>query len=371
MVFMRLRFRKYAAIATIVAAVLEQASAYACPTIGGLVDFNCDGRHRIVGTGDSFTVGLGDDLLFPEGGYIIRLRSHFPDSELVKLGLRGATAQQLLAFYKQLFVKEPNGKIARRIGKADVLIIDIGRNGYFAKDTPEYTATTIRRLASFLSAEIKKRFGYAPIIAIATEAPTTRGYQRSFVGDLNNVLLLTQTSRFPPLLRFDLLDPSFISWDGLHPSSAGHRELARIVADFIGGEGRSMSVRARPDSDRDGIYDTFEKPKFRTNPRDPDTDKDGAQDGAEAFIHKTNPRNPDTDNDGIVDGQEILQGTDPLNPTRETPQPTLTPTSSPTHIATPTPTPEATATPTAAPTVTPTATSQPTFTATPTPTPTP
>lgn len=326
-------------LAAFSANVATASSAIACPTIGGLIDFNCDGKHRVVATGDSFVVGIGDDKLQPEGGYIVRLKEHFPDSELVKLGLRGATAQGLLAFYKQLFVKQPKSKIARQLGYADVLIIDIGRNGYFSEDTPEFTATAVRRLAKYLEIEIKKRFKYAPIIAIATEAPTTRGYQRSFVADLNDVLLASQTSSMPPLIRFDLLDPSFISWDGLHPSSAGHRELARYVAEFVGGEAQQLSSRVRPDRDSDGIYDTFEKPKFKTNARVADTDGDELLDGNEVFLIKSNPREPDTDGDGISDGDEVLLGTDPLNLPGAKPVPTTTPTAVPMETATPSPTP--------------------------------
>jgi hypothetical protein len=45
-----------------------------------------------------------------------------------------------------------------------------------------------------------------------------------------------------------------------------------------------------------------------------DTDGDGLADYDEIFIHRTDPLQADTDDDGQTDGQEILAGTDPLNP---------------------------------------------------------
>src|SRR4051794_8192543 len=43
---------------TVVCSAVNPAGA--CPLINGLVDFNCDGKHRIVATGDSIVFGVGD-----------------------------------------------------------------------------------------------------------------------------------------------------------------------------------------------------------------------------------------------------------------------------------------------------------------------
>lgn len=74
-------------------------------------------------------------------------------------------------------------------------------------------------------------------------------------------------------------------------------------------------VAALTDTDRDGLYDTFEVQRSLTSPRSADTDRDGIRDGLEdpdrdtltnrteqaAYTH---PRRVDTDGDGIRDGNE-------------------------------------------------------------------
>ena len=101
------------------------------------------------------------------------------------------------------------------------------------------------------------------------------------------------------------------------------------------------------DTDNDGLNDG-EEANIGTDPLDPDTDGDGTSDANDAFpldpnedtdsdgdgignnadldddndgvldtqeiIDGTNPLDPDTDNDGLNDDQEVIVGTDPLNP---------------------------------------------------------
>jgi hypothetical protein len=64
------------------------------------------------------------------------------------------------------------------------------------------------------------------------------------------------------------------------------------------------------DTDGDGRNDADEL-LAGTNPLDPDCDDDGSNDGQE-FVAGTDPWNPDTDNDGLNDGQEAAAGTNPL-----------------------------------------------------------
>ena len=70
-----------------------------------------------------------------------------------------------------------------------------------------------------------------------------------------------------------------------------------------------------PDTDQDGLTDTEEVGTFGTNPLLFDTDGDSCNDGEEIFIYGTNPLDPDTDGDGLWDFVEIVtHHTDPLNP---------------------------------------------------------
>ena len=91
----------------------------------------------------------------------------------------------------------------------------------------------------------------------------------------------------------------------------------------------------RPDTDGDGIPDGIEA-DTGTDPTNPDTDADGRCDGPRAAVSasgpaclpgedtnangaldpgETDPRTPDTDGDGVPDGIEIIDGTDPRDPT--------------------------------------------------------
>ena len=52
-----------------------------------------------------------------------------------------------------------------------------------------------------------------------------------------------------------------------------------------------------------------------TCPSNNDTDSDDLSDFEEVLVYQTNPLEADTDGDGVDDGQEIVDGTDPLDPT--------------------------------------------------------
>ncbi len=66
------------------------------------------------------------------------------------------------------------------------------------------------------------------------------------------------------------------------------------------------------DSDGDGLAD-YEELILGTDPLEPDTDHDGLSDGEELFDHETDPTLADTDVDGLMDGVEVSIGSDPLN----------------------------------------------------------
>ena len=79
---------------------------------------------------------------------------------------------------------------------------------------------------------------------------------------------------------------------------------------------------ATPDSDNDGLTDTFEN-TIGTNPSLVDTDGDGLTDGAEVAIHSTNPLSEDTDGDGASDFDEVNNSTDPTDINSPAPSPPL------------------------------------------------
>lgn len=321
------------------------ASTYACPLVGGLIDYNCDGKHRISVTGDSIVFGTGDELNEGVGGYVLRLEEAFKSSQTFNFGYPGITTARLLSYYKKLLVKKPRSKQVTQLGTSDIVIIDVGRNDYFNRNSSTLTATTIKRLVGFLQAELEKRFGSSPLFVTTVLPHSRREIDLGFIEQVNMVLLKIRGRELPAFLRFDTLDPILLGADGLHPTSAGYDVLANIASEYIAGDAQVRSRISRRDADKDGIYDIFERKKFKTSPKKPDTDLDGLTDGAEVFTHLTDPANPDTDGDGVSDGTEIQDGTDPNVPGGA--------------AATPTATPDVTATATATPTATPTSTPAP------------
>jgi hypothetical protein len=65
-----------------------------------------------------------------------------------------------------------------------------------------------------------------------------------------------------------------------------------------------------PDSDGDGLSDSFERDVLGTDPYKRDTDGDGLSDLREKDFG-SNPTMFDTDGDGVGDGREVTIGTDP------------------------------------------------------------
>jgi lysophospholipase L1-like esterase len=287
--------------------------AFACPLIDGLVDFNCDGQHKILVIGDSVVRGIRDTRYRNNGGYVRRLKKKFPSSTIVNFGLPGYTTEQILSSVKEAFAKTSEIETQEQLLNADLLIIDEGRNDFFEDATPGLVVRNIKRLVTFLNRKLSRnRKSSAPFIQIATLLPTTRGYQRDYINAVNELLLELNSSSLPIGLLFHTLPDTVISYDGLHPDSKGYTTIAKYAAEIISSDIQLACLAIRPDEDTDGIYDKFEKPKYRTDANLTDTDVDGLNDGEEVFTYLTNPLKADTDDDGALDGAEVIAGTNPL-----------------------------------------------------------
>lgn len=308
-----MKLRTFATLLFLIVCTISRSSS-ACPLVNKLIDFNCDGEHRVSVIGDSIVFGTGDERNQGQGGYVLRLQSAFPDSTVNGFGYPGITTNRLLAYYKNLFAKEPCGKEITQLGKSDIIIIDIGRNDYFNRNSSTLTANTIKRLTLYLSTELEKRYGTAPLFVSTILPLTRREIDLGFIKQVNMVLLRIRGKSFPAFLKFDTLSPALLGTDGLHPTSAGYDVLAGIAKKYIAGPAQTRSKSLRKDADKDSVYDIFEKLKFKTSPKKSDSDEDGLEDGAEIFTHKTDPINADTDGDGIADGIEVSQGSDPTVP---------------------------------------------------------
>ena len=307
--------------------------AAACPRIGRLLDFNCDRQLRIAFTGDSIVKGVGDELNENNGGYVLRTQERFTRAQIFNLGVAGVTTPRLFASFRTLLLKKQEGQTKINTRDSDLIIIDVGRNDFYLETPAIDTIANLKKLVRLLRRHIGSDVQSPPLIAVATLLPTTREFQMPFIAEVNHLLVLNSSGFFPVRLRFDVIDPLLISFDGLHPISTGYDQMASIVATYLTKQ-YPLDVKAfRGDSDADGVYDRFEVKRYGTDPTNPDSDEDDLLDGEEIFKYLTNPLVADTDGDGISDAAEIKAGTDPLVPEGvETPTPTpeVTPTLTPT-----------------------------------------
>lgn len=279
----------------------------ACPLLNGLVDFNCDGIHKIVVTGDSVVHGTGDLRYKNKGGYVLRLKRKLKKSTVINLGYAGYTSEMLYQEFKMNLSAKSESKVKELARNADILIIDVGRNDYFSDVTPGFTVRNIKRLVKlFRSVFNKNKLSSPPYIVVTTLLPTTRGFQREFITGVNTILRELTSFDIPVALYLDTLSEENISSDGIHPDSPGYNAIFSYVYDQILTTIQSSCLIERPDSDIDGIYDRFERTKYKTDFTLSDTDSDRVSDGEEVFTYLTDPLNPDSDGDGILDGEELL-----------------------------------------------------------------
>jgi lysophospholipase L1-like esterase len=261
----------------------------ACPLIGGQVDYNCDQMHKVVVIGDSVVRGIGDLANGNQGGYVLRLQKKFKKSVFVNMGKPGYSTERIFSELKSKLAKHNKNSTKEALKDADLIFIDAGRNDYFEETPPGTTVKTLERIVALLREDFQNREETVPVIKIATLLPTTRAYQRSFIGDVNNLLIEMNSDAIPVRLYFNLLDESIISVDGIHPYSNGYAVIAKYVTAVLKGGLKEECESARLDDDKDGIYDIFEKSKFGTNPEKTDTDGDGFSDGEEVFNLLTDP----------------------------------------------------------------------------------
>ena len=68
--------------------------------------------------------------------------------------------------------------------------------------------------------------------------------------------------------------------------------MAVILENALSKSVRKRLLKKNKDKDSDGIYDRFEKKKFKTSPGSTDTDGDGFIDGEEVFNLLSDPLDP-------------------------------------------------------------------------------
>jgi lysophospholipase L1-like esterase len=308
-----------AAVILLLATSLAINSAFACPKISDVVDFNCNQTLRLTFTGDSIVRGTGDIIAQDEGGYVYRLKSLLPAAKILNLGIPGITTNRLLDYYSQgLSGSNPRSQVAKRTQNADLIVIDAGRNDYWIRQSPAHSVRNIQRIVELLKTKLNGETTKTYIM-VSTLMNTGRYFQQPFVDAFNAILKRKSLAgRLPPYIDFASIKIE-MSPDGIHPTSAGYKRTSKFVYRQLTSSIAEIMQNSRRDQDEDGIFDAFENNvKYPTNSELWDTDGDGYSDGEEIFELASDP-------------------TDPLDPLPMSPTPTPTPEASSTPTPTPTP----------------------------------
>lgn len=267
--------------------------ASACPLVGGLVDYNCDQKIKMVFTGDSIVWGVRDTRMV-NPGYPGRLKDAFPDAEIVNLGVPGNSSQQLYSGFKRYLTREASGKTFSSSRSADYFFIEIGTNDWLT-NRPDLTVRNISRLIKYVSRTTQQIDGTSPVFTVATLTPNVRVGNSEFSKKVNKLLLeAKKRGQLPVYVRVDDMPIKFLDDDGLHPDPKGYNFMARRFKSFIAGRLQRLCIARRPDRDSDGLYDSLESLRFGTSRYLTDTDGDGVSDGDEVFATLTDPLVPNT-----------------------------------------------------------------------------
>jgi len=285
------RFMRNCVLLSFVLLALFPSRCFSCELIEGFIDYNCDGQHKVVFTGDSVVLGFGDRENRNKGGYVKRLDEVFPESKIVNLGVGGITTLGLLRAFKQNLKKAAPGTTKKKTKSSDVIVIDVGRNDFGAKVTAGMAVRNVARIVKFLRKELGKN-GTQPFIVVTTLIPTKRINQGKFIKEFNRLLLKFKGRNLPVHIRLDKLKKKIIAKDGLHPKSAGYETIQGAVATFLQNKLQTLLAKKREDDDADGIYDLFESTLFGTDPNNGDTDGDTFLDGFEIFSLGSDPLDP-------------------------------------------------------------------------------
>lgn len=266
-------------IAFFLTTLILSGSAVACPAVGRLPDFNCDGKAVVVVIGDSLVYGTGDVKNNNQGGYVLRAQERLPLVEFVNEGVPGLRTLQMLTRIRKAFDKAAESPLASSLLEADVVVLDAGRNDRWLFGLPEAALRNIKRVRQMITTKVSEQGKPAPLVVTSVLMYPNRGSQGPWVKELDELILKSGTDEYPADLRFDQVSKRLLSPDNVHPTSKGYAAMAEVFIKYLLNDYKAHAARLRTDSDNDGLYDLFEPSKYGTNPSNPDTDGDGIKDG--------------------------------------------------------------------------------------------
>jgi lysophospholipase L1-like esterase len=215
---------------------LSAAPAFACPTIHNLQDVNCDGKFNISVLGDSIGRGSRGNLR-AAGSYVKRIGRSFRFATIKNLSIPGLDTQRAIRYLSRDFARNIYAVKKSLLNNSDFVLIQLGINDFFADPTPQDTVDRLKEIIRLISTYMETHGG-VPVFAVAFITPVkpismNRAQQRIFAGDLNADLKDAQSAAFPAYVRFDKVPVSDIFPDGIHPGTAGHDLMTKILTAYI------------------------------------------------------------------------------------------------------------------------------------------
>jgi lysophospholipase L1-like esterase len=255
--------------------------AHACPKVGGIADFNCDGEAHVVVLGDSIVTGIGDKDNHDFGGYVLRAQQRFPNATFYNFGVPGQMTPFLLIELEQAFKGRGTPGLADAIIKADLVVLDEGRNDAVMGKMPSKTARNLQRASDLIQEFVTTSTGHRSLVVRAVLSPSSREDRSSWVQQLEGLIARSGNSVMPADLRFDKMPTALLARDGLHPTSEGYDKMSRVFIRYLHETYAEHAKRLHRDEDNDGLYDMYERSRFGTDPTNPDSDGDGLLDGVD------------------------------------------------------------------------------------------
>jgi len=254
--------------------------AVACPSVAGLPDVNCDGVARVTVLGDSVVYGIGDTVNGNRGGYVLRIARKFPGATFDNLGTPGEEVRRELLLIEAAFAGTGNAAVANSLTRADIVILDIGRNDWWKFAPAIATWRNLKRLRELIQNKVSGITNHRPLVVTAQLMGANRTGQGAWVAELDKYIAATHKSSAPSDLRFNSVSKKLLG-DRVHPTSLGYDQITKVLLQYLQVTLLKYVAVIRPDLDKDGIYDEYEEERFGTDPENPDTDGDGILDGAD------------------------------------------------------------------------------------------
>lgn len=270
--------RSFHIVGAIIVWAVSTTSVQACPAVGRLPDFNCDGKAHITVVGDSLVYGFGDTKNKNSGGYLLRTQAALTEATISNQGVLGLRTLPLIKKLQKAFKNEAS-TLRQDLVDSDVIVLDLGRNDRWLFGLPLATFRNLKRARAIIEKGVSDATGYSPLVVTAVLMYPNRGSQGPWVKELDDIILQSDSTKAPANLRFDQVSKRLLSDDNIHPTAKGYAALASVFVKYLLKEYPRLAKALRPDADDDGLYDIFEPSKYGTDPANPDSDGDGIKDG--------------------------------------------------------------------------------------------